>query len=55
MLLGERGDRFLERVHDGAVRRASGAFSWTVGIIGVILLLNTAGPAIGWLSGGAIA
>lgn len=55
VLLGERGDRFLERVHDRAVRNASGAFSWTVGIIGVILLLNTAGPAIGWLSGGAIA
>ena len=55
VLLGERGDRFLERVHDRAVRHASGAFSWTVGIIGVILLLNTAGPAIGWLSGGAIA
>lgn len=55
LLLGRRGDRVLERVHDWAVRHASGAFSWTVGIIGVLLLLNTAGPALTWLTGGQIA
>lgn len=55
LLVGARGDRFLERVHDWAVRNASGAFSWTVGIIGVLLLLNTAGPALSWLTGGAVA
>ncbi len=55
LLLGARGDRFLERAHDWAVRNASGAFSWTVGIIGVLLLLNTAGPALSWLTGGSVA
>ena len=55
MLLGARGDGLLERLHDRAVRHASGAFSWTVGIIGVILVLNTAGPALSWLTGGAVA
>jgi hypothetical protein len=37
------------------VKHASGAFSWTIGIIGVLVLLNTAGPALAWLSGGAAA
>ena len=55
MLLGGRGDGLLERLHDKAVRHASGAFSWTVGIIGVLLVLNTAGPALSWLTGGAVA
>lgn len=44
--LGGRADRALERVHDWAVRSAAGAFSWTVGIVGVLLALNTLGPAI---------
>jgi hypothetical protein len=55
LALGERGDGLLERAHDRAVKHASGAFSWTIGIIGVLVLLNTAGPALAWLSGGAAA
>lgn len=54
-LLGTRGDGLLERLHDRAVRYASGAFSWTVGIIGVLLVLHTAGPALTWLTGGSVA
>lgn len=51
-LLGSRTDRALERAHDWAVKHAASAFSWAVGIIGVILLLRSAGPALGVLTGG---
>ena len=51
-LLGRRGDAFLDRVHDWAVKNASSAFSWAVGIIGAIIVLNTIGPALQWLTGG---
>lgn len=51
-LLGARADRLLQRVHETAVRHAAGAFAWAVGIIGVILLLHTAGPALGALGVG---
>lgn len=53
--VGERGDRALERVHEWAVRSAPGALSWTVGIVGVLLVLHTIGPALGWLTGSAVA
>ena len=43
---GGRADRALERAHDWAVRSAAGACAWTVGIVGVLLALNTLGPAI---------
>lgn len=52
-LLGRRADAFLDRAHDWAVKNASGAFSWTVGIIGAIIALNTIGPALNWLTGGS--
>lgn len=51
-LLGGRADRALDRAHDWAVRNASSAFAWAVGIIGVIILLNTGGPALSVLTGG---
>jgi len=47
--LGTRADRALDRAHDWAVKHTTSAFSWAVGIIGAILLLNTAGPALAWL------
>ena len=50
--LGDRADAFLDRAHDWAVKNATSAFSWVVGIIGVIILLNTIGPALSWLTGG---
>lgn len=50
--LGGRADAFLDRAHDWAVKNATSAFSWVVGIIGVIILLNTIGPALSWLTGG---
>ena len=53
LLLGRRADDLLERVHQWAVKHAAGAFSWTVGIIGAILALNTIGPALTWLTGGS--
>ncbi|MGP9538024.1 GAP family protein [Brachybacterium sp. AOP43-C2-M15] len=53
-VLGDRGDAVLERVHDWSVKNVSSAFSWAVGIIGVIVVLNTIGPALAWLSGGAV-
>lgn len=48
-LLGAKADRALDRAHDWAVKNATSAFSWAVGIIGAIILLNTAGPALAWL------
>jgi hypothetical protein len=54
-LLGSGADRLLDRVHDWAVKNATSAFSWAVGIIGVIILLNTLGPAIAALTGQAAA
>ena len=52
--LGDRADAFLDRAHDWAVKNATSAFSWAVGIIGVLIALNTAGPALAWLTGGAV-
>ena len=52
--LGGRADAFLDRAHDWAVKNATSAFSWAVGIIGVLIALNTAGPALAWLTGGAV-
>ena len=50
--LGGRADAFLDRAHDWAVKNATSAFSWVVGIVGVIILLNTIGPALALLTGG---
>lgn len=47
--LGAHADRALDRAHDWAVKNVTSAFSWAVGIIGAIILLNTAGPALAWL------
>lgn len=47
--LGARADRLLDRAHSWAVKHVTSAFSWVVGIIGAIILLNTAGPALTWL------
>ncbi|MFC7375660.1 GAP family protein [Brachybacterium sp. GCM10030268] len=52
--LGARGDAVLERVHSWSVKSAAGAFSWTVGIVGAIIALNTLGPALELLTGGQI-
>ncbi|AXK44215.1 GAP family protein [Brachybacterium saurashtrense] len=52
-LLGARADRLLERLHDRAVRSAPSAFSWMLGIVGVVVVVNTAGPALEWLGGNA--
>ncbi|UYG17102.1 GAP family protein [Brachybacterium huguangmaarense] len=51
-LLGSRADSALERAHDWAVKHAASAFSWAVGIIGVLLLVRSVGPALGVLTGG---
>ncbi|MDN5821467.1 MAG: GAP family protein, partial [Brachybacterium sp.] len=53
VLLGGRADAFLDRVHEWAVKNAAGSLSWVVGIIGVLIALNTVGPALAWLTGGA--
>ncbi|UVY84024.1 GAP family protein [Brachybacterium sp. NBEC-018] len=50
LLLGSRADRTLERVHTWAVGSSASALSWALGIIGVILLLQTVGPIIGALA-----
>src|SRR5699024_11385408 len=50
-LLGNRADAALDRVHDWAVKNVTSAFSWAVGIIGALIALNTAGPALAWLTG----
>jgi hypothetical protein len=50
--LGGRADAFLDRAHRWAVKNATSAFSWAVGIIGAIIALNTIGPALAWLTGG---
>ncbi|WP_193105747.1 GAP family protein [Brachybacterium sp. FME24] len=50
--LGGGADAFLDKAHDWAVKNATSAFSWTVGIIGAIILLNTLGPAMNLLTGG---
>lgn len=44
--LGARADRLMDRLHTWAVKNASSAFSWAIGIIGVIIVINTAGPAL---------
>jgi hypothetical protein len=46
LMMGARGDHVLQRAQDWAVRNAAGAFSWAIGIIGVILVLNTAPQAL---------
>lgn len=50
--LGGRADAFLDRAHGWAVKNATSAFSWVVGIVGVIILLNAIGPALALLTGG---
>ncbi|MDN5688930.1 MAG: GAP family protein [Brachybacterium sp.] len=52
--LGARADSFLDRAHDWAVKNATTAFSWAVGIVGAIIVLNTIGPALELLTGGAV-
>lgn len=51
-VLGARADRLMDRLHAWAVRNASSAFSWAVGIIGVIIVINTAAPALNALGVG---
>ncbi|ATG56641.1 hypothetical protein CFK41_14025 [Brachybacterium ginsengisoli] len=51
--LGGGADALLDRAHEWAVKNATSAFSWAVGIIGVIIVLNTIGPALAWLTGGS--
>lgn len=46
---GTRLDGLLTRVHDWSVRGAAGAFSWAVGIVGVVIVLNTAPTALSFL------
>ncbi|MGY5764260.1 GAP family protein [Brachybacterium sp. DNPG3] len=46
ILAGRRADAALDRFHAWSIRSAASAFSWAVGIIGVLLVLNTAGPVI---------
>lgn len=53
-LLGRKADAFLDKAHDWAVKNATNAFSWVVGIIGAIILLNTLGPALELLTGGQV-
>ncbi|MFC0674890.1 GAP family protein [Brachybacterium hainanense] len=50
MLAGSRADALLGRIHTWAIRNAASAFSWAVGIIGVLILLRTLGPALGVLT-----
>lgn len=42
---GARLDGFQERVQSWGIRHAANTLSWTVGIVGVVILLNTA-PAV---------
>lgn len=46
---GARLDSLLARIHDWSVRGAAGAFSWAVGIVGVVIVLNTAPTALSFL------
>lgn len=50
--LGSRADRLLERVEAWAVRNASSAFAWGIGIIGVVILVRTLPGLIGMLTAG---
>lgn len=50
--LGNRADRALERVHAWSLKSTASAFSWAIGIIGVIIVINTAGPALAALGVG---
>lgn len=49
MLAGPHVDGVLTRVHDWSIRSATGAFSWAVGIVGVVVVLNTAPTALAFL------
>ncbi|WP_378086417.1 GAP family protein [Citricoccus sp. GCM10030269] len=49
--VGARGDRLLDKVHRWAVKHAASAFSWGTGIIGVLILVRTVGPALAVLRG----
>ncbi|EWS81300.1 hypothetical protein BF93_17170 [Brachybacterium phenoliresistens] len=53
LIAGRRADRLLARVHAWAIRNAASAFSWAIGIIGVLILLRTLGPAVAVLTGSA--
>ncbi|MCJ7859748.1 GAP family protein [Corynebacterium kalidii] len=46
---GRHLDGVLTRVHDWSIRSAAGAFSWAVGIVGVVVVLNTAPTALAFL------
>lgn len=46
---GTRMDGLLARVRDWSLHSATGAFSWTVGIVGAIIVLNTAPTALEFL------
>lgn len=41
-LVGSRLDGLLTRVQDWSIRNAAGAFSWTIGIVGAIVVLYSA-------------
>lgn len=41
-LIGTRLDGLLGRVQDWSIRNAAGAFSWTIGIVGALVVLYTA-------------
>ncbi|WP_291480324.1 GAP family protein [Corynebacterium sp.] len=49
MLGGARLDGLLARAHDWGIRSAAGAFSWAVGVVGVLVVLNTAPTALAFL------
>jgi hypothetical protein len=49
MLAGPHVDGVLTRVHDWSIRSAAGTFSWAVGIVGVVVVLNTAPTALAFL------
>lgn len=50
-LAGERADRLLRRLEGWAVRQASGAFAWAIGIIGVIIAVRSLNPLLAALQG----
>lgn len=51
VVLGRSADRALERLQDWLARSAASGLSWTTGIVGVLLLVHTLGPALGALTG----
>lgn len=51
LLAGDRADRLLARVHAWALKHTASAFSWAIAIIGILILMRTAGPAIELVTG----